>query len=63
MSAKEIGSEFWDVPVHELNNKLFNEDTAWFLSGRSALRAIIQNIKKKQKISDLYQIQIRHFYV
>lgn len=47
----EIGSEFWDVPVKEQNSKLFNEDTAWFLSGRSALRAIIQDLKKKREVS------------
>ena len=47
----EIGSEFWDVPVTSINNNLFNEDTAWFLSGRSALRAIIQDIKKERNAS------------
>jgi len=37
----EIGSEFWDVPVSEQSNSLFPENTQWFLSGRSALKAII----------------------
>lgn len=47
---REIGSEFWDVPVLEHENKLFPESTQWFLSGRSALTAIIRNIKSKKKI-------------
>lgn len=38
--AKEIGSEFWDVPVGN-GNGLFPIDTKWFLSGRSALQAIL----------------------
>lgn len=37
---KEIGSEFWEIPISEKNN-LFPEDTQWFMSGRSALQAII----------------------
>ena len=36
----EIGSEFWDIPV-EKDNHLFPDDTYWFVSGRSALKAII----------------------
>lgn len=37
----EIGSEFWEVPVCEKENKFFPFNTHWFLSGRSALKAII----------------------
>ncbi|MBQ4516635.1 MAG: hypothetical protein II978_07585 [Clostridia bacterium] len=37
----EIGSEFWNVPQAEENN-LFPRDVKWFLSGRSALYAIIR---------------------
>lgn len=44
--AKEIGSEFWDVPTVNKNNGLFPEKTVWFLSGRIALRSIIQEIKR-----------------
>ena len=46
ISNREIGSEFWDVPVSE-GNSMFSSDTAWFLSGRSALECIIAEIKSK----------------
>lgn len=39
---KEIGSEFWDIPTTITTNSLFPENTQWFLSGRSALLAIIR---------------------
>ena len=38
---QEIGSEFWDVPT-SAENDLFPKDTQWFLSGRSALKAILR---------------------
>ncbi len=44
---REIGSEFWDVPVCDNFNTLFPENTKWYLSGRSALMAIIKDIKKR----------------
>lgn len=37
----EIGSEFWDINITE-ENRLFTEDVQWFISGRSALQAIIE---------------------
>lgn len=42
---KEIGSEFWDVPQDVTNKRIFPESTQWFLSGRSALQAIIAELK------------------
>ena len=42
---KEIGSEFWDAPVAEVTNNLFPDSVQWFLSGRSALRAIVRELK------------------
>jgi len=42
---KEIGSEFWDVPRTDHDNGIFPESTQWFLSGRSALQAIIAERK------------------
>ena len=42
---REIGSEFWDVPITENENGIFPESTQWFLSGRSALQAIIAELK------------------
>ncbi len=47
--VREIGGEFWDVPVVQKNNDLFPESTQWFLSGRSALTAIIRDIKRKKR--------------
>ncbi len=47
--CSEIGSEFWDVPVCKDRNFLFSKSPHWFLSGRSALKAIIQEIKDKVK--------------
>ena len=41
---REIGSEFWDVPTTKNRNTLFPEATQWFLSGRSALKAILQEL-------------------
>ena len=47
MSNREIGSEFWNVPISEAQNSLFPDNTVWFLSGRCALRAIIHDIQRK----------------
>lgn len=48
---REIGSEFWNVPVNVDNNEnnVFPESTQWFLSGRSALQAVINEIKSESK--------------
>ena len=48
---REIGSEFWDVPVCEHINNFFPESTQWFLSGRSALQAIIKELGGVRSIS------------
>jgi len=40
---REIGSEFWEAPIGK-RNSLFSENTQWFLSGRSALKAIISEL-------------------
>lgn len=42
---KEIGSEFWNIPIKENNNNLFPKHTEWYVSGRSALYAIISELK------------------
>lgn len=44
-NRKEIGSEYWDIPVGKDN--IFPKDTLWFLSGRSALTFIVRDIKTK----------------
>lgn len=47
MTNREIGSEFWNVPVSAEENGIFPSDVFWFVSGRGALTAIIEDIKKK----------------
>lgn len=47
---REIGSEFWDIPVGgNTHFKMLNE-TWWFLSGRIALHYTIKDILSKQKL-------------
>ena len=48
---REIGSEFWSVPTISSNNNLFPESTQWFLSGRSALQAIIADIEGAKSVA------------
>lgn len=48
--TREIGSEFWGIPVRSTNNFLFPKEICWFLSGRSALLAIIRDIKAQKEI-------------
>ena len=40
----EIGSEFWDIPLTEKENHIFDKAT-WFVSGRAAFRSILKQIK------------------
>lgn len=48
---KEIGSEYWDIPLTDKKTKFqFPEDTVWYLSGRSALNAILDDICKNRNI-------------
>ena len=48
---REIGSEFWDVPTTNQQNRLFPESTQWYLSGRSALQAIIKELCAARSVS------------
>ena len=48
---KEIGSEFWNVPLTEKENHCFPESTEWFISGRSALKAIISELHDCNSVS------------
>lgn len=52
---KEIGSEFWDIPITEKDNGFFN-DATWFVSGRAAFRAILQQIKIQ--LGDFYPVKV-----
>lgn len=44
---REIGSEFWDVPVKVKENGFFSANTSWFMSGRGALKCILESELKK----------------
>lgn len=48
---REIGSEFWDIPVIEKQNGLFLESTQWYISGRSVLQAIIAELGEVRSVS------------
>lgn len=41
----EIGSEFWEIPICERKNDLFPSSSSWYVSGRSALYDIIDELK------------------
>lgn len=47
----EIGSEFWNVPITNRCTSIWPEHIQWYLSGRSALQAIIDDIKNIQSIA------------
>lgn len=51
---KEIGSEFWNVPLDEKGNSIFPESTLWFLSGRVALNYILTDIRKKYSLKQAW---------
>ena len=54
LSNREIGSEFWSIPVlSQKENNLFPKETSWFLSGRVALEYIISDIKAKFCVSSV----------
>lgn len=49
---REIGSEFWDVPQTDTAAAaLFPQSAQWFLSGRSALQAIIKELGEARSVA------------
>lgn len=48
---QEIGSEFWNVSLADTDNKVFPDSTQWFLSGRSALKAIIAELDEVNHVA------------
>lgn len=48
---REIGSEFWQVEESDAGEQLFPENTQWYLSGRSALQAIIKELSWAKSVS------------
>lgn len=51
---REIGSEFWNTPVLNTKTRVLPKNTAYFLSGRTALDYIIQDIKAYRNITTVY---------
>lgn len=49
MRNKEIGGDFFDIPMLEKDNHLF-DDASFFISGRSALDFVIKDIKNKYSV-------------
>ena len=49
---KEIGSEFWSIPVKDAADSLFAavNGIKWFISGTSALEFILQDIISQHPI-------------
>lgn len=50
---REIGSEFYDIPLQEQDNMIFPEDTKWLISGTAALEAILLDILSFSKIASV----------
>ena len=50
MMKREIGSEFWDVPLTTQKTRLFPRDIQWFISGTAALEWILEDIAEKKPI-------------
>lgn len=48
MANKEIGSDFWDIPIADMDNNVFGNDVSWFVSGRAALTAILEKTQIKK---------------
>lgn len=53
MYRNEIGSEFWDVPLSKSSSFSLTSSNKWFLSGRSALRAIIKVVKEQYNVRSI----------
>ncbi len=51
MMRNEIGSEYWDIPLSDHQNNVFPYHTQWYLSGRSALKAIIRDLKNCRTVA------------
>lgn len=47
----EIGSEFWNVPTGNRDNGFFPLNIQWYLSGRSALQAIVKDLKHSTSVA------------
>lgn len=50
MIRTELGSEFWDIPLSSQENALFPPHTAWYLSGRTALAALLSELCAEREV-------------
>ena len=50
---KEIGGDFYNIPLQDEDNLVFPNDTKWFVSGRAALDYIIKDIKSKNNVKTI----------
>ena len=48
---REIGSEFWDVPLSKKMNGILPDNTRWFISGTAALENIILDMKGVETVA------------
>lgn len=48
---REIGGEFWDVPITSKKNGIFPGSVKWYMSGRCALQAIIRDLSDCQTVA------------
>lgn len=53
MKSREIGSEFWNIPINEKENDFFGNEINWFISGRAALDYIIKDIKSSKDVKTI----------
>lgn len=47
---REIGSEFWEIPLSGQENYLFPVNTRWYRSGRTALGTILDHVFTQREI-------------
>ena len=48
--CREIGSEFWSIPLQSTPHTVFPAQMRWYLSGRVALQNILEDICRKHKV-------------
>lgn len=54
LMISEIGSEFWNADISENKTLLINSTYEYFLSGRTAIDFIVNDIKMKNKVKSVY---------
>lgn len=49
MKYREMGSEFWDAPISNIENNILTKDSLFVLSGRTALNLVARDIIQERK--------------